>query len=92
LRKIRGGKKNKNISKREAERVGRALGFGRSKGKTGFFEEAYVALTDETLSKAVQSRIAAGEKAYRAYEIVAKEYGFDSSTVRRAFVRFTEPK
>jgi hypothetical protein len=89
--------KNKNTSEdktfeREAERIGKALGFGRSEGETGSFEDAYKALTDEMLHEAVLTQLAAGEKEYRAYDIVAKERGFSKSTVRRAFLRFAPTK
>jgi len=91
-KKAKKGKKEKNSSAREAERIGRAFGFGRPKGKTGSFEEAYLGFTDEVLCKAVQRQLEAGEKPYRAYEIVAEQHGFASSTVRRAYLRFASPK
>jgi hypothetical protein len=78
---------NKSTSAREADRMGRALGFGRTKGQTGSHEAAYKALSDEILHKAVRTQLAAGEKNWRAYEIVAKEYGFSDSTVMRALGR-----
>jgi hypothetical protein len=86
---------------KEAELVGRAFGFGKGPGETGWFQQAALLEDEEQIFwdvvKATNPVIkTSGEKQYfvadekldMAYDIVAAEWGVDRSTVARAAARF----
>jgi hypothetical protein len=73
---------------REAENIGKALGFGPSgKGSTSHFEDAFILDRDKDLYARVQNKLAAGDKLYLAYEMVAKDTAWSPSVIRRAYER-----
>lgn len=74
---------------RQAERVGKAFGFGTGgSGRSGTFQKAAWLYGDWEIYLRVTSLCKAGEKKYRAWEIVADERGVDRSTIRRACERY----
>jgi hypothetical protein len=90
-----------NALRREAECVGRALGFGNSgPGRAGWFSQAILLKRDRTMYREVELKLEAVRtrhperrpKLTSAYQEVANEMRVDRSTVQRAYVRIMKLK
>lgn len=75
---------------REAERVGKALGFVHGPGATGWFELAANLRRDRVAYAEVRRRVAARTKPEFAYEEVAKLMNISASTTGRSYRRFAK--
>jgi hypothetical protein len=75
---------------REAERVGKALGFVHGPGETGCFELATNLKRDRVAYATVVRKLEARIKSEFAYEEVATLMNTSSSTVGRAYRRFAK--
>jgi hypothetical protein len=77
--------------KRESERVGKALGFGKDgPGQGGWFKHATMLERDRTIYFEVGDRVQAGVKLDFAYDEVAKVLNVSRSTIVRAYLRITK--
>lgn len=77
--------------KREAERVGKALGFGNDgPGQGGWFKHATMLERDRTIYFEVNDKLRTGIKLDFAYDEVAKASSMSRSTIVRAFLRITK--
>jgi len=77
----------------EAELVGKAIGFSTGgRGQTGWFAHAKQVQRDRAIYVRMVEWLAEGKssKLTCAYAEVAKEFGVDASTVRRAYRRFKD--
>ena len=75
---------------REAERVGKVLGFGTDgRGRGGWFKRATMLHRDRTIYFKVGSKLKAGMKRNFAYDDVAKTLNVSRSTIVRAYLRIT---
>jgi hypothetical protein len=78
-------------SKREAERVGKVLGFGKDgPGQGGWFKQAAMLQRDRTIFVEVEKRLEAGMKLDFAYDEVAKMLGVSRSTIVRSYQRIAK--
>jgi hypothetical protein len=77
---------------REAERVGKALGYGEGQGRGGWFKRATMLERDRFAYFAVTERLESGMKLDFAYDEVKNEVGVSRSTVARAYRRITKLK
>jgi hypothetical protein len=75
---------------READRVGKALGFVHNPGKTGWFELAANLKRDRAAYVEVRRRVAAMTKPEFAYVEVAKLMNISASTAGRSYRLFTK--
>ena len=72
----------------EPERLGRALGFGKTgPGRGGWFEGASLLKRDRAIYLAVKERLVARKQLTAAYEDVAESKSVSRSTVCRAYRR-----
>ena len=77
--------------KREAQREGRALGFGKDgPGQGGWFRHATMLQRDRVIYFAVSDKVQAGVKLDFAYDDVARSLNVSRSTVVRAYLRITK--
>lgn len=72
---------------RQAELIGKLLGFGTGGPGTSVLQSAAGQRRDRKIFNEVSCLMEAGEKKYRAYEIVAHQRGVGSSTVQKAYNR-----
>jgi hypothetical protein len=78
-------------TKREAQRVGKALGFGKDgPGQGGWFKHATMLERDRTIYFEVGDKVQAGGKLDFAYDDVAKAWKVSRSTIVRAYLRITK--
>ena len=72
----------------EAERVGKALGFGtEGPGAGGWFKQLEMLERDRKIHEEVGGELRKGEKLDFAYDTVAKRMGLSRSTVQRGYAR-----
>jgi DNA invertase Pin-like site-specific DNA recombinase len=81
------GAREATRSSTEAEKVGKAMGFGsRGPGRGSCFEDARTLRRDRIIRSAIEEKLAAGIKKDFAYDEIASEVGVSRSTVQRAYV------
>jgi hypothetical protein len=77
--------------KRESERVGKALGFGKDgPGRGGWFKHATMLERERAIYFEVGDRVQAGVKLDFAYDDVARALNVSRSTIVRAYLRITK--